>query len=155
MDLIAELSTVVSKLDRAGIPYALCGGLAVAFHGYVRATQDIDLLIRAEHLDSVVSAVRELGFNLEGGTLPVEFGEVHPCEIHRISKAVEKLLVTLDLLVVNPSLEPAWESRHKYNLQGQALWVVSREGLGVMKRLSHRPIDLVDLENLGIPTNES
>ena len=155
MDLIAELSAVVQQLEEQAIPYALCGGLAVALHGYIRATQDIDLLIRPENLTAVKNAVEEIGYNLEGGVIPVGFGETHSCDVHRISKVLGKTLVTLDLVLVNPSLERAWESRLKYNLQGQHIWVVSREGLGVMKRLSHRPIDLIDLENLGISADES
>ena len=36
----------VRALERAKVPYALCGGLAVALHGFPRATKDIDLLSR-------------------------------------------------------------------------------------------------------------
>ena len=129
--------------------------MAVAVHGYVRFTQDVDLLIRSESLSAVKNAVEEIGYNLEGGVIPVGVGEAIPCEVHRISKVVGKVLATLDLILVNASLEPAWESRQKYELQGQELWVVSREGLGVMKRLAHRPQDLIDLENLGIPIDEN
>ena len=118
-----------------------------------RTTRDIDLLIRPENLAAVKTAVEEIGYNLEGGVLPIGFGELHPCDVHRISKVVGKTLATLDLILVNPSLEPAWESRQRYHWQNQELWVVSRMGLGVMKRLSHRPGDLVDLDNLGIDTH--
>ena len=154
MDLVAELISVVGKLDENGIPYALCGGLAVAFHGYVRFTQDIDLLVRPESVTVVKSVVEKLGYNLEGGVIPVGVGETHPCEVHRISKPIGTSLATLDLVLVNPSLEAAWESRQKYDLQGQELWIVSREGLGAMKRLSRRRNDLLDLENLGIPLDD-
>jgi hypothetical protein len=155
MDLIVELQAVIRKLDECGIPYALCGGLAVAFHGYVRATQDIDLLVRPEDLEPVMNAVNGIGYNLEGGVIPLGFGEAHPLDIHRISKAVGKELATLDIVLVNPTLEPAWDSRLQVSWNGQSLWVVSKEGLGVMKRLSRRPSDLADLQNLGIPTDES
>lgn len=155
MDLIVELQSIVRKLDEKGIPYALCGGLAVAIHGYVRFTQDIDLLVRPEHLDKLLNAVNEIGYNLEGGVIPVGVDEAHPCDIHRISKVVGKSLATLDLIPVNALLEPAWETRETYDLQGQSLWVVSRDGLGVMKRLSRRRNDLNDLENLGIPLDEN
>lgn len=154
MDLIDELQVIVRKLDDAGIPYALCGGLAVAFHGYVRATQDIDVLVRPEHLDAVMKAVGEIGYNLEGGVIPLGFGEAHALDMHRISKAAGKELVTLDVVLVNPTLEPAWNSRIQADWNGRQLWVVSPEGLGVMKRLSRRPHDLVDLQHLGIPVDE-
>lgn len=154
MDLIEELSAVVQALEGRGIEYALCGGLAVAVHGYVRFTQDIDLLIRPEDLSEVISAIEAIGYNLEGGVIPLGFGEAHPLDVHRISKAVGKSLVTLDLILVNPTLESAWNSRRQYDWNHETLWVVSREGLGVMKRLSRRPLDLIDLENLGIAADE-
>lgn len=155
MDLIAELQSIVRKLDHEAIPYALCGGLAVAFHGYVRATQDIDLLIQPANLDAVMNAVNEIGYNLEGGAIPLGFGETHPLDVHRISKAAGKELITLDLVLVNPTLEPAWESRLHRPWNGQPLWVVSKDGLGIMKRLSRRLHDLADLQMLGIPTDET
>jgi hypothetical protein len=35
-----ELLKIVVSLDKAGIDYALCGGLAVAVHGHPRMTKD-------------------------------------------------------------------------------------------------------------------
>lgn len=152
--LTKELALIVRCLDDCQIPYALCGGLAVALHGYVRATKDIDLLVQAKDVALILQAIEAIGFNLEGGTIPVGFGETHPCEIRRVSKATGKRLTTLDLIVVNPPLELAWNSRERVDWNGQPLWTVSRDGLGIMKRLSHRPSDLVDLRNLGISTDD-
>ena len=154
MDLIAELQSVVRKLDDVGIPYALCGGLAVAFHGYVRATQDIDLLVRPESLERVMNAVGEIGYNIEGGERPLGYGRTHPLDVHRISKVVGNELATLDIILVNPDLESAWNSRQQVLWKEQTLCVLSKDGLGIMKRLSRRPNDLVDLQTLGIPTDD-
>jgi len=41
---IAEIAAVLNAL---GIPFALIGGLALASHKVVRATQDVDLLVAA------------------------------------------------------------------------------------------------------------
>ena len=51
-DLFRELTSLLSALDEEGIDYALCGGLAMAVHGYPRATVDIDLLILAKDAES-------------------------------------------------------------------------------------------------------
>jgi hypothetical protein len=155
VDLIEEMTAVVRKLNSAKIPYALCGGLAVAFHGHVRATQDIDFLVRPEHISSLMETLGSIGYTLEGGVIPVGYGEIHPCEIHRVSKAVGNQLVTLDLIATNPSLEPAWNERQQREWRGETISVVSRDGLAVMKRLSRRPIDLADLQALGIPIDEA
>ena len=42
------LRRVVNRLKRAGIPYAIMGGMAVNAHKYVRTTGDVDLLLTPE-----------------------------------------------------------------------------------------------------------
>ena len=56
------LRHVISRLDEAGVPYAIVGSLAMAEHGYERATTDVDLLVTREGLATLKSAVRGLGF---------------------------------------------------------------------------------------------
>src|SRR6478735_5086973 len=46
---------VVEKLDRAGIPYAVAGGMAVNAHKHVRTTGDVDLLLTEEGLATFLS----------------------------------------------------------------------------------------------------
>jgi hypothetical protein len=41
---------VVKRLEKAGIPYAVVGGMAVNAHGHERTTKDVDLLLTAEGL---------------------------------------------------------------------------------------------------------
>ena len=56
MDLKQELLGVVATLNRADVPYALCGGMAVVLHGHPRLTRDIDLLIRKPDLAAAETA---------------------------------------------------------------------------------------------------
>lgn len=44
------LSNVARRLSEAGIDYAVLGGMALALHGFVRPTEDVDLLLSAEGL---------------------------------------------------------------------------------------------------------
>jgi hypothetical protein len=44
------LRRLARNLDAEGIPYALLGGMALGEHGYVRMTEDVDLLLNAEGL---------------------------------------------------------------------------------------------------------
>jgi len=63
-----RLRRASSGLGRAGIPYAVVGGNAVAAwvsrvdEAAVRNTQDVDLLIRREDLDRAITALSEEGF---------------------------------------------------------------------------------------------
>ncbi|HXG94222.1 MAG TPA: hypothetical protein VNN73_17895 [Blastocatellia bacterium] len=45
------LSKLAERLPKEKIDYALIGGMALALHGFVRPTQDIDLLMTAEGLE--------------------------------------------------------------------------------------------------------
>lgn len=42
-DVHVALRRVTTQLDDLGIPYAICGGLAVNAHGYERTTIDVEL----------------------------------------------------------------------------------------------------------------
>ena len=148
MDLYEELLGLVDLLGAKRIDYALCGGIAVAFHGHPRFTKDIDILIRPEDLDRVTEAVATLGFDLESGTLPFGADGPDAREVHRIIKTVGPDGIALDLLLVSPALEDAWVSRGVFEWRGREVRVVSREGLAMMKRLAGRDQDLLDLKRL-------
>jgi hypothetical protein len=45
------LQRIAQNLQNAGIDYALIGGMALAVHGYVRLTQDVDLLMSESGLE--------------------------------------------------------------------------------------------------------
>lgn len=42
---------LVKRLEKANIPYALVGGMAVFFHEHRRATNDVDVLLSKEGFD--------------------------------------------------------------------------------------------------------
>ena len=42
------LQRIVRRLEKAGIPYAVMGGMAVFFQGHRRATNDVDVLLTAK-----------------------------------------------------------------------------------------------------------
>ncbi len=45
------LRNVARRFSDAGIDYAVIGGMALALHGFVRPTQDVDLLVSPEGLE--------------------------------------------------------------------------------------------------------
>lgn len=50
-DVFTTLQNLTRRLENEKIPYALVGGLALAAHGFVRMTQDVDLLMTREGLE--------------------------------------------------------------------------------------------------------
>lgn len=51
-DVYTTLQNLTRRLEEEKIPYALVGGLALAAHGFVRMTQDVDLLMTREGLET-------------------------------------------------------------------------------------------------------
>ena len=50
-------------LSAAGIPYSICGGVAVCLHGYQRNTVDLDLVIRSGESEAVRRLLLNGGFS--------------------------------------------------------------------------------------------
>lgn len=57
-----QIAEVVAALNAIGARFALIGGLALASHKVVRATQGIDLLIEAEKADETDAELARLGY---------------------------------------------------------------------------------------------
>lgn len=150
LDLIAELEALIESFDRDVIPYALCGGLAVAVHGHPRATMDIDLLVPADALARAVIAAKHVGFDIPARRMTFGRKSGQPREIQRISKLDPdtQALMPLDLILVGPILEEVWRDRVMVIWRGREIAIVSRSGLATMKRLAGRPQDLADLAAL-------
>ena len=148
LDIEAELLLVVDALAAADVEYALCGGLALAVHGFPRATKDIDVLVEASEVERAFVAVRSAGFTLRAGPMPLGVGTPNPQRLFRATKVVGTSHLTLDILEVSPSYLPVWSSRVAGTFKGRQLTVVTREGLIAMKRLSTRGKDRADIETL-------
>ena len=61
-DVHLAMDRVVQKLDELGIPYAICGGMAVNAHGHQRTTTDVDLLLTADGLARFKAGALGLGW---------------------------------------------------------------------------------------------
>ena len=136
-DLPQELDAIRAELTRDGIEYALCGGIAMAVHGFTRATEDIDLLIRPKDFARVKTAVARLGFTFEARPMTFSGGAMEIRCISKIDRADGDVLI-LDLLLVTPASEDVWETRQSLPWRGKPMSVVSREGLIALKRSRSR-----------------
>jgi predicted nucleotidyltransferase len=57
-----QIEEVVAALSRVGARFALIGGLALASHNVIRATQDVDLLTDLEKSDEIDRELTRLGY---------------------------------------------------------------------------------------------
>lgn len=57
-----QIAEAVAALNAISARFALIGGLALASHKVVRATQDVDLLVEAEQADEIDAELHRLGY---------------------------------------------------------------------------------------------
>jgi hypothetical protein len=151
------INRLASALQHEGVGFAVVGGFAVALHGAVRGTIDVDIVLRFSRKDFLAAekALKSLGLV---SRLPVDAGQVfdfredyiknrnlvawsfynpsNPAEIIDVVITHDLGKMKVDRIKVGKDMIP----------------IVSRRDLIAMKKKSGRPQDLEDvkaLEELG------
>ena len=120
-------------------------GHAVAYHGYPRLTEDLDLFVRPDltNGERIVRALQEFGF----GSL-----DITPSDFQADDRVIQlgRAPNRVDLLTRRYGVEfgPAWERRVAALLDGAPVWMISREDLIRNKRATGRTQDKADAEYL-------
>lgn len=147
------LYRVIQALDSHRVPYAVAGGFAVALHGAVRGTIDVDLVIRLKREDYVKTeqALTEMGLTPR---LPVTAADVFAFREEYIRNRnliawsyvnprdpseIVDIIITHDLARMKTKT-----LKH----QGKSIRVLSLESLIQMKNESNRPQDREDIKAL-------
>lgn len=147
------VESVCKALAGHGVRYALAGGHAVALHGAVRGTVDIDVVVdwTLKSLQKTEAALRESGLV---SRLPVRADDIFNFRDEYIEK---RNLVAWNFY--HPG-DPSQQVNViiSYDLKGKrrtgittssaALYVLSLRDLVEMKRVSGRPQDLADVDAL-------
>jgi len=63
-----DLPGILRELTEAGVEYFVIGGVAVGYHGYVRATKDVDVVPSpvAENLERLARVLARLDAAVDG-----------------------------------------------------------------------------------------
>lgn len=155
-----SIKLVIETLNRVGVRYLVAGGLAVNAHGYMRATNDLDLVIALE-TDNVVAALRALaaiGYRPREHVTPEQFADPNLRESWMRDKGMVVLQLwsdvhvrtPLDIFVAEPfpfADEASQASIHDV-YPGIPAPFVSLKTLLAMKRAAGRDIDLIDIDRL-------
>jgi hypothetical protein len=146
--LQADLRELVGLLLSRGVEFVVVGGHAVAFHGFPRLTEDVDLLVRPtlENGQRIVDALSAFGFGSLGLTADAFTARERVIQLGRAPNR-------LDLLTGIPGVdfEQAWSARVDADFDGLKLFVIGRDALIRNKRATGRPQDLADLDRLEQP----
>jgi len=146
IDLYEELREVTKALDRAGVPWALIGALAVAVYAAARATEDVDLLIPGSALEAAARDLEPLGYGPAREPMHVAGGRLR---IQRLLRYAGEDVAVLGLMLAEDEVTSAMlERRLRAGAGAEALWVVTAEDLRALKALRGSAQDRADLEAL-------
>ena len=147
MSFKQDFLSITESLHQQKIEYAVCGAVALAIHGFVRATPGIDVIVAANSTEAASKVASSLGFQ------PSDEKRRPAIAIASMSHGRDAKSTSLHFLEITPALQPVWDSRTLYDVDDHRCWCVSRDGLIHMKQSTGRRSDEVDIERLIDPAS--
>lgn len=140
-----DFKEFLKLLNENQVKYLLIGGYAVGYHGYPRATADMDIwiAIHPQNAEKIVTALREFGFNV-----PELSAELFLKENQIIRMGVPPLRLEISTSISGVNFEECYSERTIDLLDGVEVNLISLKHLKINKKASGRYRDLDDLENL-------
>lgn len=147
-----DFRDMLSAFSDAGVEYLVVGAYALAAHGLVRGTGDIDLWVRS----TPENAARVHGALVAFGAPADQFGVEDFIRADSVVQlGVPPLRIDILTGITGVEFSAAWETRMMLELEGIAVPVLSRAHLIANKRAADRPKDRLDLRWLEGETPES
>ena len=143
--LPSDFKEFLKLLNAHQVEYLLIGGYAVGYHGYPRATADMDIWIAMNPSNSqrIVIALKEFGFD------PPELSpELFLKEWQIIRMGVPPIRIELATTISGVNFNECYAERVADILDGVKVNLISLRHLKINKKASGRHQDLADLENL-------
>ena len=127
------------------VEYLLIGGYAVGYHGYPRATIDMDIWIsmHPDNADRIVVVLKEFGFDL-----PELSPDMFLKEWQIIRLGVPPVRIEIATTISGVNFSECYAERVSDVLDGVEVNLISLKHIKANKKASGRHQDLADLENL-------
>ena len=145
MQFSADMRELLRLFEEHGVQFTLVGGHAVNFYGYVRTTQDMDLLVSptADNAQRIMGALTEFGFG--GAGIPQELFERDGGAVHL---GVEPNRIDILTSLKGVSNTRIFSGSEVVEVDGVTVNIISLDDLLQVKRCSDRPRDLADADEL-------
>lgn len=143
--LPSDFKEFLKLLNAHQVEYLLIGGYAVGFHGYPRATVDMDIWIAMNPANSqrIVTVLKEFGIDL-----PELSAELFLKEWQIIRLGVPPVRIEIATTLSGVNFNECYAERVVDILDGVQVNLISLKHLKINKKASGRHQDLADLENL-------
>ncbi|MBD3320470.1 MAG: hypothetical protein GF350_05165 [Chitinivibrionales bacterium] len=141
-----DMKDIIDLFEKHNVQYALVGGYAVIYYGYVKSTHDIDFLLfpSQENATRIMEALTEFGFGNAG--IPAEYFTKEGTAIHI---GVEPNRIDFLTTLKGVSNAEIFKRIEKVDFEGTILNIISRKDLLQSKKASERLKDLADADELG------
>jgi len=150
LDLPQDYADLLHALVAAGADFLVIGGWAVAAHGHGRATDDLDVLVRADpsNAEKVMQALHDFGAPIATHEVTAElFSE--PRHGYRMGR--KPLLIEILTRIDGVTFDEAGKDALTVYVGGVPVKVIGRRALVANKRAAARPKDLADVAALDEP----
>jgi hypothetical protein len=140
-----DFSDLLSEFNAHRVEYLVVGAHALAAHGHVRATKDMDVWVRPtrENAERVLAALAAFGAPLHGTSLDDFAGPDFVLQI-----GVQPIRIDVLTSITGVSFDEAWPARLEATFDGAPVGVLSKEHLIQNKSATGRPQDLADVDFL-------
>ena len=140
--LSQDFIDILSAFTDEKVEYLLVGGYALGFHGYSRATGDIDLWVRRE-IDNSMKVFRALG-KFGAPLLDLKSDDFLIAEtVFQIGVPPNRIDVITDIDGV--VFDTAWPERTTTVIDGLEIPLIGKTQLLLNKRATGRPKDIPDI----------
>jgi predicted nucleotidyltransferase len=145
MILPQDFKEFLQSLNDHSIKYLLIGGYAVAYHGYIRNTADIDVWIAGspDNIQSIIVALQVFGFPADDRTAQALSD---PRNIIRMGNA--PLRIEVFTAIPGVDFPTCYAQRIEAEIDGIRVPIIDLANLKLNKAASGRQKDLADLQNL-------
>ncbi len=140
------LLKLLARFQAEGVQYILVGGQAVRLNGFVRATEDIDILLPSS-LENGRRVIRALDFLPASKELEAEWFEV-PADAPENIRVADDLLVDLLFAANGQTYESLQAHVRVLAVEGVDIRTLDIEGL-LKTKTDYRDKDRIDREVLG------
>jgi predicted nucleotidyltransferase len=149
-----DFADLLIELNEAGVEFVLVGGWAVILYGHVRATDDMDVFVRASRANSerVVAALNAFGAPLQlHGVRAAHFEQ----EGNAYRFGIAPLKVEVLTKISGVTFDEALEGSKTFDLDGYQIPYIGKAALIRNKKAAARYKDLADVEELERPSLDS
>jgi predicted nucleotidyltransferase len=145
IELPPDFKEFLKLLHVHKVKYLLIGGYAVGYHGYARATNDIDFWVSSDptNAERIVAMLKDFGFDTPNLSTAM-FTQANSM----VRMGVKPLMIELTTTISGVDFDECYANRIVEDMDGVEVNLIDLRHLLINKKASGRNKDLDDLEHL-------